>query len=186
MAISHDEERSHHLREIATSRENAGLAMTTNYNYFYNMPINKFIIRVYGILINKKKQVLVSDELIKGHKITKFPGGGLELGEGTIECIKREFVEETNNQIEIIEHFYTTDYMQVSAYNPEHQIISIYYLVKPASTFEIKTTEKVFDFEGGKQHEQTFRWIDLNSISENDFTLAIDKIVGGMMKDLSL
>lgn len=149
------------------------------------MPINKFIIRVYGILINEKKQVLVSDELIKGHKITKFPGGGLELGEGTIDCIKREFVEETNNQIEVIEHFYTTDYMQVSAYSSEHQIISIYYLVKPVSTFEIKTTEKVFDFVGGKQHEQTFRWINLKSISENDFTLAIDKIVGGMLMSLN-
>lgn len=148
------------------------------------MPINKFIIRVYGILINEKNQVLVSDEFIKGHKITKFPGGGLELGEGTIDCIKREFFEETNNQIEVLEHFYTTDYMQVSAFSSEHQIISIYYLVKPIATFELKTTEKVFDFIGGQQLEQTFRWIDLNSISEKDFTLAIDKIVGGMLKDL--
>lgn len=148
------------------------------------MPINKFIIRVYGILINEKDQVLVSDELIKGHKITKFPGGGLEHGEGTIDCIKREFLEETNNAVEVVNHFYTTDYMQVSAFNPEHQIISIYYLVKPTSTFEIKTTEKMFDFEGGKPHEQTFRWMDLKSISENDFTLAIDKLVGGKLKDL--
>lgn len=145
------------------------------------MSINKFIIRVYGILINENNQVLVSDELIKGFKITKFPGGGLELGEGTIDCIKREFIEETNNEVEVIEHFYTTDYMQVSAYNPQHQIISIYYLVKATSTFEIKTTEKIFDFEGGKQHEQTFRWLNLNSVSENDFTLPIDKIVGEML-----
>lgn len=146
------------------------------------MSINKFNVRVYGILINENNQILVSDELIKGFKITKFPGGGLEFGEGTIDCIKREFIEETNNSVEIIEHFYTTDYMQVSAYNPEHQIISIYYIVKPVSTFEITTTEKAFDFEGGKQHEQTFRWIDLKTVSENDFTLPIDKIVGGMLK----
>ncbi len=148
------------------------------------MQIKKFNIRVYGILINEKKQVLVSDELIKGHRITKFPGGGLEFGEGTIECIKREFIEETSNEIEIVEHFYTTDYFQLSAYNSEHQIISIYYLVKPVSTFNITSTEKVFDFEGGKQHEQTFRWIDLKTISENDFTLPIDKKVGEMLKDL--
>lgn len=146
------------------------------------MKINKFNIRVYGILINEKEQVLVTDELIKGHKITKFPGGGLEFGEGTIECIKREFVEETNNEIEVIEHFYTTDYFQVSKYNVEHQIISIYYMVKPVSTFEIVTTEKIFDFKDEKQYAQTFRWLDLKSISENDFTLAIDKIVGGMLK----
>ncbi len=145
------------------------------------MQINKFIVRVYGILINEKKQVLVSDEFIKGYNITKFPGGGLEFNEGTIDCVKREFMEETNNQVEVIEHFYTTDYMQVSAYNPQHQIISIYYLVKPVSTFNITTTEKIFDFKGGKQHEQTFRWMDLNFVSENDFTLPIDKMVGGML-----
>ena len=42
-----------------------------------------FNIRVYGILINDAKQVLVSDEYIRGTYITKFPGGGLEFGEGT-------------------------------------------------------------------------------------------------------
>ena len=147
------------------------------------MAINKFIIRVYGILINDQSQVLISDELIKGHKITKFPGGGLEFGEGTHECVIREFMEETNNEVEVIEHFYTTDYMQVSAYNPEHQIVSIYYLVKPIGNFEIKTTDKIFDFIGGQQHEQTFRWLDLRAASEKDFTLPIDKIVGKLLQN---
>lgn len=147
------------------------------------MQINKFNIRIYGILINEKQQILVSDELIKGHKITKFPGGGLEFGEGTIDCIKREFIEETNHEVEVIEHFYTTDYMQLSAYNSTHQIISIYYLVKPISTFTIETTKIVFDFKNKGEYEQTFRWIDLISISENDFTLPIDKLVGKMIKN---
>jgi 8-oxo-dGTP diphosphatase len=141
------------------------------------MQINKFNIRVYGILINEKDQILITDELIKGQKITKFPGGGLEFGEGTIDCIKREFIEETNNQIEVIEHFYTTDYFQESAYNKEHQIVSIYYIVKPISNFEITTTEKIFDFINDTQYAQTFRWINRIEISENDFTLPIDKIV---------
>ena len=60
-----------------------------------------FTIRVYGILINEHKQVLVSDELIRGMYITKFPGGGLELGEGTRDCLKREFMEEMNLNVEI-------------------------------------------------------------------------------------
>lgn len=147
------------------------------------MQINKFNIRVYGILINEKQQVLVSDELIKGQRLTKLPGGGLEFGEGTIDCIKREFMEETNNEVEVIEHFYTTDYMQVSAYNPAHQIISIYYLVKPVSSFEIETTSKIFDFKNNLEHEQSFRWLELNSVTENDFTLPIDKLVGKMIQD---
>ncbi len=53
-----------------------------------------FNIRVYGVLINQQNQVLVSDEYIRGSYYTKFPGGGLELGEGTRNCLKREFKEE--------------------------------------------------------------------------------------------
>ena len=147
------------------------------------MEVNRFNIRVYGILINENKQILLTDELIKGRGITKFPGGGLEFGEGTIECIKREFREETTNEIEVTEHFYTTDYFQASAYDAKHQIISIYYLVKPVSTFQIKCTDKTFDFGPDKRYVQTFRWIDINNISENELTLPIDKIVGRMIKE---
>src|SRR3954447_10752767 len=89
-----------------------------------------FSIRVYGILRDSKNRVLVSDEYIRGNYYTKFPGGGLELGEGTRDCLKREFKEEMNLEVEVGEHIYTTDYYQVSAFNPAHQIISIYYFVK--------------------------------------------------------
>ena len=58
--------------------------------------MHRFNLRVYGILINDKKQVLVSDEFIRGNYYTKFPGGGLEFGEGTRDCLKREFMEEMN------------------------------------------------------------------------------------------
>src|SRR5688500_9359534 len=89
-----------------------------------------FNIRVYGILINDKNQVLVSDEFIRGNYYTKFPGGGLEPGEGTRDCLKREFKEEMDLEVEVGDHIYTTDFYQVSAFNPAHQIISIYYFAK--------------------------------------------------------
>jgi 8-oxo-dGTP diphosphatase len=141
-----------------------------------------FNVRVYGILI-EKGFVLVCDELIRGHEISKFPGGGLEHGEGTIDCLKREFVEETGHEIEIIEHFYTTDFYQKSAYNPQHQIISIYYLVKPKKDFVVKSTDKIFDFVNKTDYAQTFRWVDLKRISGDDFTLPIDRKVGDMLKE---
>ncbi len=140
------------------------------------MQIQKFNIRVYGILINNQNQVLVCDELIKGHNITKFPGGGLEFGEGTLDCLKREFIEETNTPVEIVKHFYTTDFFVPSAYNPSHQIISIYYLVKPIAELKIKTSTQKNDFI--EDNIISFRWIDIDKISENDFTLPIDRIVG--------
>jgi hypothetical protein len=50
--------------------------------------MHRFNLRVYGIVINDKKQILVADEYIRGGFYTKFPGGGLEFGEGTRDCLK--------------------------------------------------------------------------------------------------
>lgn len=145
------------------------------------MEITRFNIRVYGLLINEQDQILVSDELIKGHYITKFPGGGLEFGEGIIDCLKREFMEETNNEIEVVDHFYTTDFFQQSAYNPSHQIISIYYLVKPGHNFQLITQTTPFEFVHHQDEAQSFRWIDLKNINVEDFSLPIDKIVAELL-----
>ncbi|HTK18679.1 MAG TPA: NUDIX domain-containing protein, partial [Mucilaginibacter sp.] len=86
-----------------------------------------FNVRVYGLLINENQEILVSDEQEYGMRFTKFPGGGLEYGEGMTDGLKREFVEECNLDIEIINHFYTTDFFVKSAFN-ESQIISVYYV----------------------------------------------------------
>lgn len=150
----------------------------------------RFNIRVYGILINEQQQVLVSDELIRGNYFTKFPGGGLEFGEGTRDCLRREFLEEMNLKVEVGEHLYTTDYFQLSAFNPDHQIISIYYLVKPLEEIAVRLSTTVFDFDEGqmalyKQHNETesFRFIDWDNFSEENVTLPIDKLVVRLLKE---
>ncbi|MBK7181777.1 MAG: NUDIX hydrolase [Bacteroidetes bacterium] len=147
------------------------------------MQISRFNIRVYGLLINDFNQVLISDEIIKGHYITKFPGGGLEFGEGIIDCLKREFREETNNDIEVVRHFYTTDFFQQSAYNPSHQIISIYYIVKEGNSFNLKTTSTPFDFKEHIDEAQAFRWLSIKELTEEQFSLPIDKLVSLLLKE---
>lgn len=149
----------------------------------------KFNIRVYGILINENKQVLVSDEFIRGKFYTKFCGGGLNKGEGTIDCLKREFMEEMNLPVEIIEHFYTTDFYQQSAFNPEHQIISIYYIVKPLADITVPLRNSAFQFDEVqlKVYEkegtvETFRFIDWDLFNEETVSLPIDRIVAKMIK----
>jgi 8-oxo-dGTP pyrophosphatase MutT (NUDIX family) len=150
----------------------------------------RFNIRVYGILINDKKQVLVADEYIRGGLYTKFPGGGLEFGEGTRDCLKRELNEELGIEAEIGDHIYTTDYFQMSAFRPDDQIISIYYLARQLEELKVPIREKQFDFDE-KQMEiykntgetETFRWIDWNNFSEETVTLPIDKIVAKIVKN---
>src|SRR5688500_1264280 len=105
-----------------------------------------FNVRVYGILLDDKKQVLVSDEYIRGGYYTKLPGGGLEFGEGTRDCLKREFKEEMNLEVEVGDHIYTTDFFQMSAFNPQHQLISIYYFARALEPIACVLEDRPFDF----------------------------------------
>ena len=148
-------------------------------------------IRVYGILINDARQVLVSDEWIRGNYYTKFPGGGLEIGEGTRDCLKREFMEEMNLKVEPGEHIYTTDIYQQSAFNTAHQILSIYYFAAPLETITVPIRTKPFDFDEQQiriyettRQIETFRFIDWDQFSEDSVTLPLDKIAAMLVKKL--
>ncbi|HRG82601.1 MAG TPA: NUDIX domain-containing protein [Chitinophagaceae bacterium] len=149
-----------------------------------------FNLRVYGILLNDQQQVLVSDEYIRGNYYTKFPGGGLEFGEGTRDCLKREFMEEMQLNIEVGDHIYTTDYFQMSAFNPSHQIISIYYFAKALEPISVPLRNKPFDFDANqlaiyeeKKEIETFRFINWDEFSQDAVTLPIDKIVAKIIKE---
>lgn len=148
-----------------------------------------FNIRIYGILVNENKQVLVSDELIRGQYITKFCGGGLEKGEGTIDCLVREFMEEMRLPVKVTGHLYTTDFYQKSAFNEDHQIISIYYTVKPLAPIKVPIRTEKFQFDETQLHvyeqtgeTETFRFVDWADFSEESVTLPIDKVVAGILK----
>ena len=136
----------------------------------------KFNVRVYGLLINDDNQVLISDEQEYGMRFTKFPGGGLEFGEGLIDGLKREFMEECNAVIEVTGHFYTTDFFVKSAFN-DSQVISVYYTVKNTGELKIPIKTKVFDFDGEGNVLQSFRWIKLSNLRDEEFAFPTDKHV---------
>jgi 8-oxo-dGTP diphosphatase len=148
-----------------------------------------FNVRVYGILLGDNKKVLVSDEFIRGGYYTKFPGGGLEFGEGTRDCLKREFKEEMDLDVKIGDHLYTTDFFQMSAFHPEHQILSIYYFAEALEPIRTRLSDIPFDFDeqqlkvyAEKKETETFRFIDWDVFSEESVTLPIDKVVAGILK----
>jgi 8-oxo-dGTP diphosphatase len=145
-------------------------------------------IRVYGILVNEKQQVLVSDEYIRGNYFTKFPGGGLEKGEGTRDCLKREFMEEMGLPVEVGNHIYTTDFYQQSAFNPAHQIVSIYYFATALVPITVPLRTKPFDFDAAQlavyeqtQQVETFRFISKEDFGPDSVHLPIDKLVAAMI-----
>lgn len=145
--------------------------------------MDKFNIRVYGLLVNEKQEILLSDEFIFNKYYTKFPGGGLEFGEGLKDCLKREFKEETNLEVTVGDHFYTTDFFQVSAFNTKQQIISVYYWVHCHNYAALKVSEVAFDFDNTKlkpnamDNAESFRFMPIHKLTVNHVTLPIDKIV---------
>lgn len=141
-----------------------------------------FNVRVYGLLINTNNEVLLSDEYEYGQYFTKFPGGGLELGEGLIDALKREFMEECNAEIEVTGHFYTTDFYEKSSFN-DSQVISIYYLAKEVHPLQLNFKTKVFDFD--ENIKQSFRWVKIDELTEADVTFKTDKTVVNLLKKLT-
>ncbi len=136
----------------------------------------KFNVRVYGVVINESNQILVAHEVRNDLEMTKLPGGGLEWGEGLMDGLKREFIEELNWEIEIEELVYLTDYFQVSSLNPNDQVLSVYYKVK-----FIRDCDFVHQPNEGEYIE--FEWVDLDKIDVDSFTFPIDrKVIGQLIR----
>lgn len=144
----------------------------------------KFIVRVYAIIINDKHEVLLSDEIYNNTYMTKFPGGGLEFGEGTIDCLKREALEEFRQEIYVVRHFYTTDFFQNSLFHEKAQLISIYYLARFVNPHIFKPSLQPFDFLSDSRI--SFRWKPISDLSENDVSFPIDQHVVSLIKQGNL
>lgn len=129
-----------------------------------------FNIRVYGLLLHEGS-ILAVEEPVGERRILKFPGGGLEFGEGLLDCLKREFREELLCNIREAKHFYTTDFFVQSFLHPDHQVISVYYIVKAdVQKMRLDTDERL-----------QFSWIQMDALHEDMFELPIDKVVVRML-----
>ena len=144
--------------------------------------ISRYIIRVYAIIINNTNEILISDEHQLNIRMTKFPGGGMNFGEGPVDCLKREAIEEFGQEIEILAHFYTTDYFQPTQFYEDAQLISIYYKAKFKEEIKFKISDKAFNFIEEKNGAQSFRWKKIDKLDVNEFTFPIDKKVAKLLK----
>ena len=140
-----------------------------------NKEIKSFNLRVYALII-EQEYILVSRELIMGKYLYKFPGGGLEYGEGLIEGLQRESMEEMNQNLKDIEHFYTTDFYQQSQFDSKDQIIAIYYKAKLTSKINNKLKVPIKDLP-------VFEWKKIIDFSEEDLHFPTDKFVFNLLKN---
>ena len=145
--------------------------------------MKSFNVRVYGLLINSNNELLLSDERRGGFSFTKFPGGGLEFGEGVVDALIREFSEELAIDVSVGDLFYVNDFFQASAFNENLQLLSFYYFVNYNKCEEIGQEAYQFPLieDGEKQ-----RWVAISNLTESNFTFPIDKIVIEKLKSYKL
>lgn len=146
-------------------------------------PIQEFNLRIYALIENDENAILVSDEIFQGKKLIKFPGGGMRIGEGTIDCLNREAMEEFGQEIEVIDHFYTTDYFIRTLFFETKQLIAIYYRVKFTKPIRFKISDHPFDFTGEVDGTQSFRWVEKKPENIEQFTFEVDRRVMKMLID---
>lgn len=139
-------------------------------------PIDRFNIRCYLLIADQAKHsILVSDECIRGEHVTKFPGGGLEFGEGVVDCLEREALEELGQTVEVGQHFYTTEGFVRSAYREADQVVSIYCEARLNTAAQFRTAQRPMDFppDGG----ESFRWVHWEDLHPEDFRFPADQAV---------
>ena len=124
-----------------------------------------FNIRVYALCI-VNNQLLTLKEPFAGNMLVKLPCGGLEFGEGTADCLKREFKEELNLEITVGDAFYIQEDFVPSLAKDGKQLLMLYFFATITNLNNLEIIDK---------NIQEVRWISLTA--NNPFTLPIDRIV---------
>ena len=124
-----------------------------------------FNIRVYALCI-VNNEILTLKEPFAGNMVVKLPGGGLEFGEGTADCLKREFKEELNLEITVGDAFYIQKDFVPSLAKDGKQLLTLYFFVTIIDLNNLELLDK---------NIQEVNWIPLTA--NNPFTLPVDKIV---------
>lgn len=150
------------------------------------MTTSRFNLRVYGILMNANRDILVSDEIQLHTRMTKFPGGGLEFGEGLAAGLKREYMEELGVEIETGKLLYVNDFLQPSSFDPRDEIIAFYYQVFTPLPLPVRIAEKRFDFEKNENGALSFRWIPITTLATDptQLTFPIDRFLAKQLPEL--
>lgn len=124
-----------------------------------------FNIRVYALCI-VNNEILTLKEPFAGNMVVKLPGGGLEFGEGTADCLKREFKEELNLEITVDDSFYIQEDFVQSLAKDSKQLLTLYFFATIIDLHNLEIIDK---------NIQEVNWIPLTA--NNPFTLPVDKIV---------
>lgn len=133
--------------------------------------IDRINVRVYAVILKDRKILALHEEYV-GEQLLKFPGGGMEYGEGVLDCVSRELEEELNLKLINFEHLYTQENFMQSKFSDNEQLLSIYYLAEIEDENDLIIRDACID---------KTEWISLDA-EENPFPLPVDKVVFDLLK----
>ena len=117
---------------------------------------NKIRVRVCGICVQDDKILLVNHSgMNESGEFWSPPGGGLEFGESIEDCLKREFLEETNTIISVGKFIKINEFVK-----PPLHAVELFYEVKILSG-EIKIG---FDPEMEEQIIKDIQWLNFEEV----------------------
>ena len=130
----------------------------------------KFNARCYALIRSNKNRVLVMMERWQGVGLNKFPGEGLELGEGLLECIYREIDEEFLESERLnYKHLYTPTHCFASRFKPTEQLLLNYF------ASEELANEELWTLIPGDENLLGMKWLELKAENASWFTLESDR-----------
>jgi 8-oxo-dGTP diphosphatase len=135
--------------------------------------LGRFNLRVYALILNEFDEILLSDECRFGTFFTKFPGGGVETGEGIKDALFRELQEELGLDLTDAEFFYVNEFHQASAFD-QSNLVAFYYRIKLKRS--ILPFDETYPIPFAEEQEKQ-RWISLQELESNALTFPIDRIV---------
>jgi mutator protein MutT len=142
--------------------------------------LSKFNLRVYALIINEKQEILLSDENRFGKFFTKFPGGGVEHGEGIQGALFRELQEELHLEITSADFFYFNEFHQASSFD-QSNLVAFYYIVNiQKAAVQLQEEGYTIPFE---QEQELQRWKAVQELQKDELTFPIDQKVLEKLKD---
>lgn len=117
---------------------------------------NQLRVRVCGICVQDEKMLLINHTgLNESNEFWSPPGGGLGFGEKIEQCLKREFLEETNTVISVGKFLKVREFLK-----PPLHAIELYYEVK----IESGILKKGFDPEMELQIIKDIQWLNFDEV----------------------
>jgi ADP-ribose pyrophosphatase YjhB (NUDIX family) len=110
--------------------------------------------------------------------LIKFPGGGLEWGEGLADGLRREWQEELSVSIDVNEIYYVNEFLQMSTFHSDDQLLSFYYNIDCLTKDEIPTVTSNYK---RTEEGESVAWVSLNDLNKIEFTFPVDRRVATML-----